>query len=95
MAKDVSKSYDSLVDILECIESFLKRLNIYTEIPPSQAPAVTSIVTKIMAALITVLALATKQMIQGRPSMFALANNSRRLRCGSEIRKNTFGKEGD
>ena len=95
----MNQSYDSLVDIVadifECIENFLKRLKIYTEIPPTQAPAVTSIVTKIMAALITVLALATEQMNQGRLSMFALVNNSHLLRCGREIRKNTFGKEGD
>ena len=95
MAKDVSQSYESLVDIFECIENFLKRLSIYTDIPPTQAPAVTWMVTKIMAALITVLALATEQMKRGRLSMFALADNSHRLRCGREIRKNTFGKEGD
>ena len=91
----MSKSYDSLVDIFESIENFLIRLNIYTEIPPAQAPAMTLIVTKIMAALITVLALATKQMKQGRLSMFAFANNSHRLPCGREIRKKTFGREGD
>jgi hypothetical protein len=68
----VKKSYDSLVDVFESIENFLIRLNIYTEIPPAQAPAVTEIVTKMMAALITVLALATEQ-----------------------IRKKTFGREGD
>ena len=95
MAKDVSKSYDFLLDIFECIENFLIRLNIHTKIPPTQTPAVTSVVTKIMVALITVLALATEQMKRGRLSMFALANNSHRLRCGSEIRKNTFRKEGD
>jgi hypothetical protein len=92
---DVSKSYDSLVDIFECIKDFLIRLNIYTEIPPDQAPAMTGIVTKIMAELITVLALATKEMKQGRLSMFALANNSHRLPCGREIRKETFGREGN
>jgi hypothetical protein len=91
----VSKSYDSLVDIFECIENFLIRLRIYTKIPPTQAPAVTEIVTKIMAELITVLALVTRQMKQGRLSTFALAINSHRLPCGREIRKNTFGREGD
>ena len=91
----MSRSYDSLVDIFECIENFLIRLNIYTEIPPTQAPAMTEIVTKIMAELIKVLALATKQMKQGRFSMFALTNNSHRSPCGREIRKKTFGREGD
>jgi hypothetical protein len=97
MAKDVNKSYDSLVDIFECIRNFLKRLNIYTEIPSDLASAMTEIVTKIMAELITVLALATKQMKQGRLSTFALTNNSlsHRLLYGREIRKETFGREGD
>lgn len=76
-AKDVRTSYDTLVDIFECIESFLRRLNIYTEIPPT--PAMTEVVIKIMAELITVLALATRQMKQGRFSMSALENNYTRL----------------
>jgi hypothetical protein len=47
-----------------------------------------------MAELITVLAYATKQVKQGRLSMFALANNSHRLPCGREIRqKNLVEKE--
>ena len=91
----MSKSYDSLVDIFECIENFLKRLKIYTENPPIEAPALTEMVTKIMAELINVLALATKQMKQGRLGMFAFVNNSLRLPCGREIRQKVFGREGD
>ena len=70
VAKDVRASYDALVDIFKCTEKFLRRLNIYTEIPPT--PAVTEVVIKIMAELITVLALARRQMKQGRFSMSAL-----------------------
>ena len=91
----MNKSYDSLVDLFESIENFLRRLKIYIEIPPTQAPAVTEIVVKIMATLITVLALATEQMKQGRLSMFALLTIVTRLPCGREIRKKTFGREGD
>jgi len=76
-AKDVRASYDALVDIFECIENFLRRLNIYTEIPPT--PVMTEVVIKIMAELIIVLALATRQMKQGRFSMSALENNDPRL----------------
>ena len=67
------ESYDSLVNIFECIENFLRRLSIYNEIQPT--PALTETVIKIMAELITVLALATKQIEQGRFSMSALAND--------------------
>jgi hypothetical protein len=72
-AKDVRASYDALVDIFECIENFLRRLSIYNEIPPT--PAMTEMVIKIIAELITALALATKQMKQGRFSMSTLAND--------------------
>ena len=72
-AENVMASYDALVDIFECIENFLRRLSIYNEIRPT--PAMTEMVIKIMAELITVLALATKQMKQGRFSMSALAND--------------------
>ena len=67
------ESYDALVDIFKCTENFLRRLDIYTKIPPT--PAMTEMVIKIMAELITVLALATKQMKQGRFGMSAPAND--------------------
>lgn len=71
-AKDVRESYNALVEIFECIENFLRRLSIYTKIPPTSA--MSEMAVKIMAELITVLALATKQMKQGRFSMSAVAN---------------------
>ena len=45
----------------ECIGNFLKRLNIYTEIPPT--PAITDVTVKIMLSVLT---LATKNIKQGR-----------------------------
>jgi hypothetical protein len=52
------------VDLFECLGNFLKRLEIYTTIPPT--PMMTNIIVKIMAELLSVLALATKQINQGR-----------------------------
>jgi len=63
-AKYVRASHDSLVDVFECIETFLSRLEIYTEVRPT--PAMMEMVLKIMVELLTVLALATKQINQGR-----------------------------
>ena len=60
------ESYDTLVDIFECMENFLSRLKIYTEIEPT--PALTETVIKILVELLGVLAIATKQMNQGRLS---------------------------
>jgi hypothetical protein len=64
--KDVSASFDALVDLLECIGNFLNRLDIYTKIPPTTA--MTEVMVQIMVEVISTLALATKQMKQGRPS---------------------------
>ena len=65
-AKGVDASYGALVDLLESIEHFLKRLSIYTNIPPT--PAMDEIVVKIMVELLSTLALATKEVKQGRSS---------------------------
>jgi hypothetical protein len=66
--RDVSASYDALVDLFESIESFLGRLEIYTRIPPSAA--LMDIVAKIIVELFFTLALATKQVKLGRFSEF-------------------------
>jgi hypothetical protein len=62
----VRDSYDALVDVFECIENLARRLKIYTEIRPT--PAMTEMIVKIMVELLVVLALATKQINQGRLS---------------------------
>ena len=67
---DVGASYDALVDLLESIEHFMSRLNIYTRVPPTET--MIEIIVKIMVELISTLALATKQIKQKRPSEFAL-----------------------
>jgi hypothetical protein len=63
-------SYDALVDLLASFENFLSRLNIYAGIPPT--PALTNVLVKIVVELISTLALATKQVKQGRFSEFVL-----------------------
>jgi hypothetical protein len=59
-------SYDALVNLLESIELFLNRLDIYTKITPTDA--MTGIVIKILVELLFTLALVTKQIRQGKPS---------------------------
>ena len=63
-ADGVSSSYDALVELFECIANFLKRLRIYTDIPMTHS--MKDISVKIMAELLSVFALATKQIKQGR-----------------------------
>jgi len=67
-AKDVSASHEALVDLLEFIETFLSRLEIYTNIPPTTV--MTGVVVKIMVELLSTLAVVTKQISQGRPKKF-------------------------
>jgi hypothetical protein len=83
-AKYVRESYDALVDIFECIENFLRRLRIYTDVPLT--PAMTEVLVKIMVELLSVLALATKQINRGRFSMTFLTYNHSLLTCCREIR---------
>jgi hypothetical protein len=68
--KDISTSYDALVDLFASFENFLSRLGIYTEIPLTTA--VTNVLVKIIVELISTLALATKQVKQGRFSEFCM-----------------------
>ena len=63
--KDVSTSYDVLVDFLESIEHFINRLDIYTRVPSTGT--MTEIIVKIMVEMISTLALVTKQIKQKRP----------------------------
>jgi hypothetical protein len=62
----VIDSHDALIDLLEPMESFLKRLDIYTRIPPT--PAMDELVAKIIVEVISTLALATKELKWGRRS---------------------------
>jgi hypothetical protein len=64
--KDVRSSQDTLVDIFERIESFFRRLEIYTGVPPT--PEMTDIIIQIMVEVLSILGIATKEVKQGRTS---------------------------
>jgi hypothetical protein len=64
--KGVLDDYDTLADLLESVEHFLIRLDIYTKIPPTVS--MTEIIIKILVELLSILALATKQLQQGKLS---------------------------
>ena len=63
-ASGVSSSYDALLDLFECLGNFLRRLEVYAMVPST--PIMMDILIKIMVELLSVLALATKQIKQGR-----------------------------
>jgi hypothetical protein len=66
----VTSSYDAVLELFECLGNFLKRLEIYLTIPPTTM--MTDAIIKIMVELLSVLALATKQIRQGRFSECAV-----------------------
>ncbi len=62
----MNASYDAMADLLESIEYFLKRLDIYTHI--SHNPALDEMVVKIILELLSAFALVTKELKQGQSS---------------------------
>ena len=64
-------SYDAMVDLFASFDNFLSRLSIYAGIPPT--PALANVLVKIIVELLSMLALATKQVKQGRFSEFVLS----------------------
>ena len=84
-------SYDSLVDLLEAIEHFLKRLDIYMELPPT--PTMNELVVKIMVELLSTLALTTKELKQGRSSESVLDDILHSSARRREIRTRDFWRQ--
>jgi hypothetical protein len=65
-ADGLDSNRDSLIDLLESIERCLKQVDIYTQIPPT--PALDEIMFNIILGLFSTLALATKELQEGRMS---------------------------
>jgi hypothetical protein len=76
----MSTGYDAVIDLLESIGQFLGHLNIYTKAPST--PAMDNIVVKIIVELLATLALATKELKQGRPSE-SIAMTSHLTQCNA------------
>ena len=66
--KDVIASYEGLVKLLERIQFFLQRLRHYTSV--SLTPEMMELLAKIMAQILSILALSTKTMKERRISWF-------------------------
>ena len=63
-ASGVTSSYDTLIELFEHLANFLQRLEVYMKIPTTAA--MMDIIVRIMVEVLSVLALATKQIKQGR-----------------------------
>jgi hypothetical protein len=64
--KAASASQGVLVDLFRHIENFLRRLEIYTEVP--LLAAVTDIIVKVMVEVLSILAIATREIERGKTS---------------------------
>ena len=69
-AKDARASEGALIDIFERIEIFFRRLEIYTEVPSTME--MTDIIVQIMAEVLSILGIMTKEIKQGRISKYLL-----------------------
>ena len=65
-AKDIRASQETLLDIFGRIEMFFRRLEMYTEVPLTTE--MTDVIIEIMAEVLSVLGIATKETKQGRTS---------------------------
>jgi hypothetical protein len=63
---DVRASQDNLIDIFERMENFFLRLEIYTEVSPTSE--MIDIIVKILVEVLSIIAIATKDIKQGRTS---------------------------
>ena len=63
---DVRASQETLIDIFEHMETFFQRLEIYTSVSPT--PEMIDIIVKIMLEVLSILAIATKEIMQSRTS---------------------------
>ena len=84
-AKGVKDGYDTLLDVFECLENFIMRLTTYTRPEINPTPAMTEILIKILTEFLSVLALATKWMNQGRLSKLLIPGNQFGLTRHREI----------
>ncbi|KAH9170912.1 hypothetical protein EDB89DRAFT_2184737 [Lactarius sanguifluus] len=68
-AKNVRASHGAIVDLFERIESFFKRLEVYTQI--SLTTKMMEVLVKIVIELLTILSVATKEVKRRRAKLFA------------------------
>jgi len=66
--RDVIASYETLINLFERTQFFLQRLNQY--ISALLTPEMTELLAKILAQVLSILALSTKEMKQRRISLF-------------------------
>ena len=91
-ANGITSSWGALIELLQSIEHFLNRLNIYMRIP--HTPAIDEIVVKIIVELLSTLTVAMRELKQGRSSEPILADVLPYSLQHSQICEEGFRREG-
>jgi hypothetical protein len=65
-ARDVRASQDTLMNVFQRVESFFRRLEVYTQVPPTTEMVDT--IVQIMVEILSILGIAMKEIKQGRMS---------------------------
>jgi phosphate starvation-inducible protein PhoH len=92
-AKDVVASQDILVDLFGRMESFFRRLEIYTGVPLTST--MTDKMVEITVEVLDILATATKELKQSRASEFVLRHTLLKTHIGfRKVREKGGGADG-
>jgi hypothetical protein len=90
-AKNVRKSPETLIEIFQRIESFFRRLEIYTQVPSTTE--MLDAIVQIMVQVLTILGIATKEIKQGRISeQFSMSMSHVSDECSEKYVKTLIGK---
>ena len=71
-ARDIRTSYDIIADVFEYIVDFFRRLELYLEVSPTNE--MKNIIAKMLVEVLSILAIATKEINQYRIGGFLLYN---------------------
>ena len=83
-AKGIRKGHETLIDIFGRIESFFRRLEIYTQVPSTTEMLDTII--QIMVEILTILGVVTEDIKQGRISeSFSMSVSPMAERCFRKV----------
>ena len=76
-AQGISADRDALIDLFERIENIFRRLEVYTDVPPT--PGMTDVIVKVMVEVLCILGIATKEIKQNRASELIIGDRLRLL----------------
>ena len=92
MARDVRASYHIIADVFECIVYFFRRLQLYSEVSPTNE--MKSVIASMLLEVLSILAISTKEIKQCRmsASLYELNTSQSTEACSEKWLKKLIGK---